>query len=220
MDDLSCLEVRPTFSQNIDYLAPDVPTYNLYRCWRQNNSKSIKSHQDDISLIIPSTISKRLENVCWRRWFKEIKQLPEISPDNINWYKDQDITWLYGPKFVDGSTFEVTHPSKPLLTKENLARSEAIDIVSPTISTREHQVSEYSLSSSIESDYSLEDNASTSSLESDSHDIDHHIHGSLKPALKSSRSKSKRVKFNHIVNSREIVNGMSFDYDFLDHHCL
>ena len=32
--------------------------------------------------------------------------------------------------------------------------------------------------------------------------------------------KKKKVSFNHIVNTREIINGMSVDYDFLDHNCL
>lgn len=37
---------------------------------------------------------------------------------------------------------------------------------------------------------------------------------------KTKRTKTKKVSFNYIVNTREIINGMSVDYDFLDQDCL
>ena len=36
----------------------------------------------------------------------------------------------------------------------------------------------------------------------------------------NNKNKKKKVSFNYIVNTREIINGMSVDYDFLDKDCL
>ncbi|CAH2352602.1 hypothetical protein CLIB1423_07S03290 [[Candida] railenensis] len=232
MDDFYCTPSRTTFNQNIDYMTTEVSQYNLYQCWRQNNCVTIKSHHDDISVIIPSTVSKRLENTCWRRWYKEIKQLPVIPASQINWYKDQDITWLYGPKFSEHSDFELPSPLiDHRLTTENLARTEAINI--PGQCDVKSEVDDY-LSSSVDSgetDFSLGSRGSITSLdesdaegqgqkEKSSNNINNYS-GSLRSALKMSQGKTgKKVKFNYIVSSREYVNGMSFDYDFLDHSCI
>lgn len=39
----------------------------------------------------------RLENASWRTWAKQRNNLKTISPDTLNWLKDSDVTWLYGP---------------------------------------------------------------------------------------------------------------------------
>lgn len=196
-DDINTLAVGPSFDQNIDYMDPKtIDDFHLYQCWRQNNSQSIRCYQDDISVIIPSTISRRLENVCWRRWYKSIKSLGEIAPSEINWYKDQDITWLYGPKFTNDSKFELV--PEPQLTEKNLQdndlqRCESQDDVSSHTSSLSLTNLSWSLSLS-----DLEDSDLKSSLKT------------------ASTGKRKTVKFCDIVNSREIINGRPFDYDFLD----
>ncbi|KAL9937509.1 hypothetical protein V8E36_003918 [Tilletia maclaganii] len=39
----------------------------------------------------------RLENASWRTWMKQMRKLKTVSPETLNWLKDSDVTWLYGP---------------------------------------------------------------------------------------------------------------------------
>ncbi|RKL04143.1 hypothetical protein BFJ70_g17218 [Fusarium oxysporum] len=41
--------------------------------------------------------SARLENACWRTWTKYKNNLKTVSPETLNWLKDSDVSWLYGP---------------------------------------------------------------------------------------------------------------------------
>lgn len=257
VDDIACLSRHPPFRENIDYMSPAaIDDYHLYQCWRQNNSLSIKSHQDDICLIIPSTILKRLENVCWRRWYKNMRSLKELDPIQINWYKDQDITWLYGPKFTGASRFDIT-TSQNRLTASNLSKIPTVAVHAPSAYASDDAMvsdglfsclpdSALSLLSLDESD-SLTD-TTVASEEDELLSASDYDEGYMSPTLKSAlkdqkavamkptvtypthkkyaRSKRSRrkapksVKFNYIINLREIINGMSFDYDFLDLACL
>lgn len=44
---------------------------------------------------------ERLENASWRTWTKTKYNLKTISPESLNWMKDCDVTWLYGPLQVN-----------------------------------------------------------------------------------------------------------------------
>lgn len=191
----------PTFTQNIDYMTNEnINEYNLHQCWKRNNSLSVRSLKDDINLVIPSTVSRRLENACWRRWFKLMRQLPEISPSCINWNKDEDITWLYGPKF-DDDEFKIG--------PGNLS-DDACDMTFTKCDITKCD-SRHSSVTSLSSTSSLRTITSDVSVDFD------------RPFFEKSAPKSKpfkKVKFNYIINSREIINGMSIDYGFLDEICL
>lgn len=206
--------LRPSFpyTENIDYMGKsDIPNHHLHICWKQNNSVTIKSHHDDICLTIPSTISRRLENICWRRWNKQLHQLGEISPAYINWNKTQDITWLYGPKYTVPSADDIDIPA-PRLTTDNLLKMAAHDIPEAEFD----EVSSVELASTMSFD-------DASLVESDEEDNDFEMYGlklALKTTTRTPRKKSKLVKFSYIVNSREFVNGILFDYNFLDTLCL
>lgn len=39
----------------------------------------------------------RLENASWRTWAKTKNHLATVSPETLNWLKESDVTWLYGP---------------------------------------------------------------------------------------------------------------------------
>lgn len=39
----------------------------------------------------------RLENASWRTWAKTKFDLDTVSPERLNWLKESDVTWLYGP---------------------------------------------------------------------------------------------------------------------------
>ncbi|KAF9922023.1 hypothetical protein FBU30_007908 [Linnemannia zychae] len=41
----------------------------------------------------------RLENASWRNWAKQRHSLKTVSPKTLNWLKDSDTTWLYGPLY-------------------------------------------------------------------------------------------------------------------------
>ena len=92
---------------------------------------------------------------------------------------------------------------------------------------------DYQCTSSIPSELSLRKNSVASTASSSTYyDEDNNDYMSLKSILKKDaeayyksmkmmkRRKDKKVSFNFIVNTREIVNGISFDYDFLDQGCL
>ncbi|PTB44715.1 hypothetical protein M441DRAFT_132363 [Trichoderma asperellum CBS 433.97] len=72
--------------QNVDYLSHDWNKEDIWSCWRY-----IISNRDEFAN------SARLENASWRNWVKVKNNLKTISPDELNWLKDYDTTWLFGP---------------------------------------------------------------------------------------------------------------------------
>ncbi|CAH6719503.1 hypothetical protein CLIB1444_02S10066 [[Candida] jaroonii] len=184
------------FNENIDYLSNEIhiPNSLLIKCWKQSKY--------DISIIIPSTISRRLENISWRRLYKNLHNLDEISPTVINWYKDHDINWCYGPKFVDDDL--ITLPVEEEVIEEPLQDIQQSILDISDDSDYESELSDY------DSEVNLHTTFSASSVES----MDKSLIKNVLPL------KKKRVKFNFIINSREIINGISIDYDFLDNELL
>lgn len=84
--DDSDLQYEP--SRHVDYLSHDWKESDISACWR-----SIVSKRKDV------TNSARLENASWRTWTKAKYKLRTVSPESVNWLKDCDITWLYGPLY-------------------------------------------------------------------------------------------------------------------------
>ncbi|CCH43014.1 hypothetical protein BN7_2561 [Wickerhamomyces ciferrii] len=86
----------------IDYFQYQFDEIELHNCWkiiRQTN------HVNSVNNIPLSTDIDRLENILWRKWSKIKSNLPELAPEEVNWYKDCDITWLYGP--LAGSSYKL-----------------------------------------------------------------------------------------------------------------
>lgn len=217
MDDC-CILHRFPFSENVDYLSKNnIPEYHLYMCWKQNNSMAVRS-KEDISATIPLTISRRLENTSWRRWVKQQKLLPEISPAAINWNKYQDVTWLYGPKYTTSCPYETDNDAEgQRLTQSNLHKWDtADDMDSDDLASLRLTSSMTFECDSIPSDHT------------DSDDEEELSYAHLKPVLKqrshpfapASSPRKKLVKFSYVINSREYANGLLFDYYFLDTSCL
>lgn len=181
-----------SFQHNIDYMTGQIEIDQLHRCWKDN-----KNSNDDISLIIPSTISKRLENICWRRMYKSIRNLPSVDPLLINWHKEEDITWLYGPNY----SFD--------------------QISNDEIDDDEYSSDESNLSLDDEPYSSLDDDLPSSLKILPKHTIPPKITSKkLSKLPKLPNKREKKVRFNYIISSREIINGIHFDYDFLDKSCL
>ncbi|ORX43711.1 hypothetical protein DM01DRAFT_1329558 [Hesseltinella vesiculosa] len=70
----------------VDYLSYKFDEMDLAASWRMMT----KQKKDVVNGI-------RLENASWRTWAKQRNNLQTISPETLNWLKDSDVTWLYGP---------------------------------------------------------------------------------------------------------------------------
>ncbi|EXM14521.1 hypothetical protein V3481_018676 [Fusarium oxysporum f. sp. vasinfectum] len=93
-DDMA-VSSRP--SHQVDYLSHDWREEDIWSSWRY-----IVMRRGDLS------DSVRLENAVWRTWMKAKYNLTTISPETLNWLKDHDITWLYGPLHSVPNPFDST----------------------------------------------------------------------------------------------------------------
>ncbi|KAF9497099.1 hypothetical protein BDN71DRAFT_1366236, partial [Pleurotus eryngii] len=82
--DDSSLSTLPT--AQVDYLSHEWQEEDVWKSWR-NMTKQKKE-------IANGT---RLENASWRTWWKQRNKLKTVTPETLNWLKDSDVTWLYGP---------------------------------------------------------------------------------------------------------------------------
>lgn len=82
-DDMD-LKQEPT--RHVDYLSHNWKEEDIWSSWRHIVTKR-KSYSN----------STRLENASWRTWAKSRNRLKTVSPETLNWMKDHDVTWLYGP---------------------------------------------------------------------------------------------------------------------------
>ncbi|KAI2701238.1 hypothetical protein CBS147332_7840 [Penicillium roqueforti] len=87
-------------SRHVDYLSHDWKEEDIWSSWRY-----VTSRRNDYSNGV------RLENASWRTWAKAKHNLKTISPESLNWLKDCDVTWLYGP--LKSSVERGTSPSPP-----------------------------------------------------------------------------------------------------------
>ncbi|KAI0176246.1 hypothetical protein GGR52DRAFT_589977 [Hypoxylon sp. FL1284] len=83
-EDDTAVERHPT--QHVDYLSHDWREEDIWSSWRYIVSK----RGEYIN-------GPRLENASWRTWMKAKYKLKTVSPETLNWLKDCDVTWLYGP---------------------------------------------------------------------------------------------------------------------------
>ncbi|KHC82482.1 hypothetical protein MGS_01527 [Candida albicans P78042] len=82
------LAVEP--SRHVDYLSHQWDVSDIWKSWRYVISK-----RKDVAN------AARLENASWRTWAQRRSNLKTISPEVVNWSKDSDVTWLYGPILKD-----------------------------------------------------------------------------------------------------------------------
>ncbi|WBW72659.1 serine/threonine protein phosphatase PP1 regulatory subunit Reg1 [Schizosaccharomyces osmophilus] len=79
-------EIKKNALTQVDYLSHDWNETDIWASWREI-TKSKDSYENGL----------RLENASWRSWIKYKYHLPTISPETLNWLKECDVTWLYGP---------------------------------------------------------------------------------------------------------------------------
>ncbi|KAH9207779.1 hypothetical protein DL95DRAFT_482309 [Leptodontidium sp. 2 PMI_412] len=78
--------VRDQPSRHVDYLCHD---------WKVEDIWSSRKHI--VSERKAYCNSARLENALWRTWTKSQYRLKTVLPETMDWLKDCDVTWLYGP---------------------------------------------------------------------------------------------------------------------------
>lgn len=76
----------------VDYFSYDWTDREIIKSWRYvvDRKKTIE-HNSRIE-------NSRLENASWRTWARAKYGLKTVTPESINWKKDIDVSWLYGPK--------------------------------------------------------------------------------------------------------------------------
>ncbi|CUM67270.1 uncharacterized protein PRCAT00004963001 [Priceomyces carsonii] len=83
-------------SRHVDYLSHKWDMSDISKSWRY----VIQKRKDVAN-------SARLENASWRTWAQRRSNLKTISPEVVNWSKDNDVTWLYGPILKDEGNLEI-----------------------------------------------------------------------------------------------------------------
>nr|POF26056.1 uncharacterized protein CFP56_22204 [Quercus suber] len=78
--------VKQPPSRHVDYLSHDWREEDIWSSWRHIVSQRRVYGQ-----------RSRLENASWRTWAKSKYRLATVSPETLNWLKESDVTWLYGP---------------------------------------------------------------------------------------------------------------------------
>jgi hypothetical protein len=77
-------------SRHVDYLSHNWKESDISKSWRY-----IVLKRKDVAN------SARLENASWRTWAQAKYHLKTVSPESVNWLKDSDVTWLYGPIYKE-----------------------------------------------------------------------------------------------------------------------
>lgn len=134
-EDDSAVTVKPT--RQVDYLSHDWREEDIWSSWRYIVSKRGEF-----------TNGKRLENASWRTWAKAKNNLKTISPEELNWLKDCDVTWLYGPLQTRPSRLQ---PSSTDLSSLALSKSESFVSVNKKPILKKRSMSEILLQRSLSS---------------------------------------------------------------------
>ncbi|RDA87961.1 hypothetical protein CP532_3424 [Ophiocordyceps camponoti-leonardi (nom. inval.)] len=101
-------------SRQVDYLSHDWTEEDIWSSWRYVISKRGSEE-------FPNC--QRLENACWRTWSKVKNGLKTISPEELNWLKDCDVTWLYGPLQTGSSRLQASRTES---CSQSLSKSESL----------------------------------------------------------------------------------------------
>lgn len=122
------LDVVQEPADRVDYFSHDWSERDIAGSW-----KYVIARRQDMAN------SARLENASWRMWAKAKNNLRTADPSTVNWLKDYDVTWLYGPLYheqphdvYEGETPHGspappvpephTVPTKSILKKKTLAQ--------------------------------------------------------------------------------------------------
>ena len=96
---------------HVDYLSHHWNESEISNSWKYIILK--KKKRD----VIDEVNSSRLENASWRTWAKARNNLKTVSPEIVNWSKDSDVTWLYGPVVSEPIENDDNTKSIPVLSE-------------------------------------------------------------------------------------------------------
>jgi hypothetical protein len=171
-EDDTAATTRPT--RQVDYLSHDWREEDIWSSW-----KYIVSRRGEYAN------SERLENASWRTWMKAKNDLKTISPESLNWLKDCDVTWLYGP--LQPGCSLTTPPSKPESPDGPLRRTNSLANLDKKPILKKRSMSEVMLQRSISAASLLKQAAAAVQAQ------EKETKGILRPAL--SRSNTDYVTF-------------------------
>ncbi|AGO10360.1 AaceriABL095Wp [[Ashbya] aceris (nom. inval.)] len=92
---LDDIDVHHEPNRHVDYLSHDWEECDISQSWKYIILKKRQKGEQDL------VNAARLENASWRTWAKARNNLRTVSPEVVNWSKDSDVTWLYGPILRD-----------------------------------------------------------------------------------------------------------------------
>ncbi|KAI3404263.1 hypothetical protein KGF56_002902 [Candida oxycetoniae] len=273
--------INTKFDQNIDYLeyVPQISSSTTEH-YLQDNSNLINFikyiNSDPDYKYGNQFLYTRLQNICWRRIFKNHKNLPDLNPLIINWDKNSDITWLFGPRVEldlpavatsaasslaksskqEGKTFITTKSQNQYSLQQHIPIQKSVKANNEDEDEDKISVSSYDSDSSMDSQYSqdfIHTSAASLPIRKDSscsitssyfeeeveddeekQPVDEITVPAVKSilkkqstnisddggAIKSKKEQKKVVSFNYIINTREIIDNISLDYNFLDKNCI
>ncbi|ESZ92815.1 hypothetical protein SBOR_6802 [Sclerotinia borealis F-4128] len=108
-EDDTALQAKP--SRHVDYLSHNWKEEDIWASWKLIVSKTGEYPNHE-----------RLENASWRTWMKAKYRLKTVSPETLNWLKDCDVTWLYGPLQYGPTMFNAPDTS-PVSSSSRLSKS-------------------------------------------------------------------------------------------------
>nr|XP_019010081.1 uncharacterized protein I206_05643 [Kwoniella pini CBS 10737]OCF48862.1 hypothetical protein I206_05643 [Kwoniella pini CBS 10737] len=180
----------------VDYLSHDWSEEDVWASWR-----NMTRHKHEIANGV------RLENASWRTWQKQRNKLKTISPETLNWLKDSDVTWLYGP--LHTASVEPVRPLKVATTDERYG----IDRPNPKLPAPvlkkpilKHRTLSEMLTGPRPSSPILEATTSRDEMESDDKDID-------RPMLLQSKSDTNVMRQRTQPVTRENPPPRDFNLD-------
>ncbi|KAK2865077.1 hypothetical protein FQN49_003937 [Arthroderma sp. PD_2] len=104
-------------SRHVDYLSHSWREEDVCSSWRYISAK-----RDDYES------GHRLENAAWRSWARIRFDLGSFPAEALNWQKDIDVTWLYGPLQVQGDDIDDrSSTSSPVPSSPATSNSSLID---------------------------------------------------------------------------------------------
>lgn len=112
-------DVQAEPSIHVDYLSHKWDVSDISKSWRY-----VIHRRRDVE------DSARLENASWRTWAQRRGNLKTVSPAIVNWSKDSDVTWLYGPICKDKDR-ELKHEQ---VANENKRPTTAVNSVAGDLS--------------------------------------------------------------------------------------
>lgn len=162
----------------VDYFSHELTNKQYHNCWKSvSNNQFMKPYElsnvdnitrlrtvqpiDDLMTFLPTTSQARLENACWRAWAKKLNHLQELNPTEINWFKENDVTVLYGPLIDDEEDLEEDKYTSACYWSDE-DNDEASPLTTPMSSENESDSDSFFQHCSIDSSHT---SASTSSID-------------------------------------------------------